>query len=76
MTSIDKAQIQLKLADMFLDSIKEFNEEMEGDFELMKLKPQWEASVSSFLDAALGRVSANVRRSTLWRSPQRKNARN
>lgn len=26
MTSLDKAQIQLKLADMFLDSIKEFNE--------------------------------------------------
>ena len=26
MTSVDRAQIQLKLADMFLDSIKEFNE--------------------------------------------------
>ena len=43
--------------------LKEFNEEMEGDFELMKLKPQWEASVSSFLDAALGN-NADVERST------------
>ena len=32
-----------------------FNEEMEGDFELMKKKPAWNAAGDAFLMAALGR---------------------
>lgn len=34
--------------------VASFREEMEGDFELMKLKPKWSDAVSDFLCAALG----------------------
>jgi len=35
-----------------------FNEEMEGDFKLMKEKPLWSKAVGAFLSAALGENSA------------------
>ena len=40
-----------------------FNEEMEGDFQLMKQRPLWGNAVNTFLDAALGK-NPNVEVST------------
>ena len=36
------------------EQVSVFREEMEGDFELMKLKPAWDTAVGNFLSAALG----------------------
>jgi hypothetical protein len=65
--TLKASQVELEMAlgdsQGTADALKNFNEEMEGDFKMMQKKPVWAAAVDSFLEAALGEnpdVSANT----------------
>uniref|UniRef100_A0A7S2MUS6 EF-hand domain-containing protein n=2 Tax=Haptolina brevifila TaxID=156173 RepID=A0A7S2MUS6_9EUKA len=65
LADVEKVGAQLKMSEIQLEdalkashesteALKQFNEEMAGDFELMKHMVQWAAALEAFQDAALG----------------------